>query len=167
MNEFEKILNQIIEKSELIGQWNRFIGEVDDYHDPNISYYQFKIRQLESERKELYEKLIDLKLKETKIGIMTNDYWNEINIPKEFKDEFFNKLNKLCNLYSVNIKIENIKEQDKNNISISPAMLSFEEGNEYYIDSQFNQDLYFSSSGVFEYIDNGNDMTNVKNIILV
>ena len=82
------------------------------------------------------------------------DCWTQEKIPTERKKEFFTKLRDLCCLYSVHIGVDNFeipKELlDKGDEDQIPTLyFEFHNGDTYYWDSQFDQDLEFDVYNVF------------------
>ncbi len=59
MNKVKEFLDKIIKNSELIGEWNKFFNEVNS-DDPKMSYWKYKVNQLDNERKELYDKIMNI-----------------------------------------------------------------------------------------------------------
>ena len=55
-----KILNQIMKKSEFIGQWEIYLNQFADRQNPKYQYWQGTYEDLKKERTELYEKLLNL-----------------------------------------------------------------------------------------------------------
>lgn len=55
-----KILNQIMKKSEFIGQWEIYLNQFADRQNPKYQYWQEKYKDLKKERQELYNKLLDM-----------------------------------------------------------------------------------------------------------
>ena len=56
----QKILDQIIKKSELVGEWKNFLSHINDRSNPHIPKWQETLIELESQRKELYDKLLNM-----------------------------------------------------------------------------------------------------------
>ena len=59
MNKIKEFLDKIIKNSELIGEWNKFFNEVNS-DDPKMLYWKYKVNQLDNERKELYDKIMNI-----------------------------------------------------------------------------------------------------------
>ena len=59
-DERQKILDQIIKKSELIGEWKNFLSHIEDWGNPHIPKWQETLNDLESQRKELYDQLLNM-----------------------------------------------------------------------------------------------------------
>lgn len=55
-----KILNQIMKKSEFIGQWELYLNQVADKQNSKYQYWQEKYKDLKKERQELYNKLLNI-----------------------------------------------------------------------------------------------------------
>ena len=82
------------------------------------------------------------------------DCWTQEKILTERKKEFFTKLRDLCCLYSVHIGVDNFEipkelldEGDKD--QIPTLYFEFHNGDTYYWDSEFDQDLEFDVYNVF------------------
>lgn len=59
-DERQKLLNQIIKKSELVGEWKNFLSHIEDWSNPKIPKWQETIKELEAQRKDLYDKLLNM-----------------------------------------------------------------------------------------------------------
>lgn len=54
-----KLLDDIIKKSELLGEWNNYLKHIN-WDNPKIPYWQSTVRQIAGERDELYKSLTEL-----------------------------------------------------------------------------------------------------------
>ena len=55
-----ELLNQIMKKSEVIGQWDIYLNQVADKQNSKYLYWQGTYEDLKKERTELYEKLLNM-----------------------------------------------------------------------------------------------------------
>lgn len=97
------------------------------------------------------------------------DCWTQEKISSERKKEFFTKLRDLCCLYSVHIGVDNFeipKELlDKGDEDKIPTLyFEFHNGDTYYWDNQFDQDLEFDVYNVFTNCQDEKDSIGINGV---